>query len=673
MARIDEVVKEIDLKTLTDTVNALDKNDPNYTATYKGIVNTFLSKVINILDKESLEIRVGILDMLFNISPAFTRNIVASNNENIIRAQLVLESIKGISPSDIKDNIDVAKTAYSLYAFSSGLMSNKSSSITTHGYGICEILSKYLSKMDNDDINEMVGNDVLEFYKNIGEVDNLLFAKLQSVYVPSRGKFIKNLFTLPNIDDETLSDIFNNVFEKNAFLDSFDYSDIIESDPTLLQRVKGLYRKTKGDLFDFIINEDMYESEEEYEEAIDFFGDIASLNEGDEDGLKKFFMEISKRADRCPKLIEKLENEEFYNRYVIKDLNAEYENAVNKILSGNEKVSDYLIEEIGKSKVFIDNFDKILDCFAKSNDAEYQRSLIFPLTVALAEKQKEKYGLDFDVVSQSETLGIGTLGYYKHSDNVIYFNPFYMKYTEDVKNELANAFDTVIHEVRHARQYKEVEQDDHLSYDNLLMAMDFYLTDDSLSGYYKTNYAHLSYERDARACAYAETKELLKKYPDICEKVKPEDISKFELSDYIRKKEILSIEDYYGILDIFEEGVKIDLTCVKDDPDLHEYAKNKLLNYPVILQFYDYDEENNTLTRKNDEYFDKKLKELENEPDSLAKRETIYSIKAFRYAQKVSDYIHEHENLTSFDNPTNGYSDEVIEEVTNAVGKRPSR
>ena len=59
--------------------------------------------------------------------------------------------------------------------------------------------------------------------------------------------------------------------------------------------------------------------------------------------------------------------------------------------------------------------------------------------------------------------------------------------------------------------------------------------------------------------------------------------------------------------------------------------------------------------------------------DSLEKSELLYSIKAFRYAIKVGEFLQSKNYFFNANNSASEYSDEVIMEVENGVGKGPIR
>lgn len=671
MSRITEINDKLDIDDFVRKVESLDTNSPNLKKNYLSLLDEYAEKITNIIKDESIEIIVAILDAYFNFFPTIARRIVSSGNESIIRAQLVLENIKGISPITIKDNLKSAESMYTLYAMNFGLVSNKIKEMLENGQKIDGLLHEYLQGKDNKQIEEIVNNDTLEFYKNIKKVDGFMFPLSETRIIPLRTQYIMRLFKLENIDDETLSKIYNEVLLKNSVLENFDYSSIIEDDIMLITRVKGLYQKSPSFFFDSLADDRMIKSRKDYKELVELLNMIVKLNIDDKTGLIMFFREFTKREYKCPKLIQYFKKNGLYNDYFIDDFDKLYEDCVTKLLNGDINIDEYLIKDLGSSKAFKDNFEKLIDCFDKSNDTEYQRFLIIPLAVAYAEIRREKFNLDFTIETTSKVIGANTLGYYDDEENKLFYNPFYAKCVINVKDELACAFNTINHEVKHARQFKEINESSKLSFDNLIMAMDLYFRDDTLYSYYKTNYRHISYERDARACAYAETKELLRNHPDLTKNLKPENISDYPLSDFIRKRNILSISEYYGIITLFEQDCNLVLSNASDEESL-EYYKNKMFKYPVVKEFYDYDEANHRIVRKSEEYFNNKLQELDNKQDSIEKREAIFSINAFKYAIKVSDYLTDMGKMVDND-LNNEYSNDLIEEVINNVGSKPCK
>ena len=671
MSKTDEIIKKIALEDFSNQLSTLDSSDPNFQEKCNKMITDYSMKLINILEKEGIEIAVAVLDMLANSAPSLAMQVISSENEKIMRAQLVLENIKGYSATQIRNDLKAVKTYKGLLMIKS-FFSAKGT--TEYENKICEVLSKYLNTKNDSEVENMVDNDTIEFFTNLQEVDEIIFSLANMDATLDRTEFIKKLFTLKNMDSKTLSKIYKEVLLKNKYLDNFDYTDIIVEDISLLSSVEGLIRKCSEDLLDALADDETYENETDYKEMIERFREIVKLNEKDENSIKIFLNEIIKRKEQCPKLMSLLEKEDFYQKYKIGNIELEYEAAIHKLLSGDKEIEEYLIGGLGKNKVFQDNFEQLIDCFAKSENEEYQRLLITPLAIALAEIQKEKYDLDFEVKIISSSIETGTLGYYSKEDNVLFLNTYYIKNADNIKSELAETINTIFHEVTHAKQYREVESSTDLNYDNLLIAIDLYNMNQEFSDYYGTNYQHISMERDARACAYVETKTLLQNYPELTENLEPESITKYILSDYIRKENFFGTRSYYGIITRFENYINCELKANQSINDIESIKKIEELieKYPVILQFYDYDKINCELKRKPDEYFENKLKELESLPNSIDKTTQIYSIKAFRYAIKVGEYMNTLDISDSKDD-SDEYSDDIIKEVINNVGSRPNR
>ena len=237
----------------------------------------------------------------------------------------------------------------------------------------------------------------------------------------------------------------------------------------------------------------------------------------------------------------------------------------------------------------------------------------------------------------------------------------------------AEAIDTVFHETRHAIQYEEITTNSNFSYDDLIMAIDWLMTDLGGAAYYQNNYVEISYEMDAREIAYVETMKMFKQYPKIQEEYKKNYIEITNpLSKYMRKEEFLSLESYYGVIDNFLNMIN-GLLCdgTTKDQEYFDYIFKKIDRFPVFKEFFDIDREKRTVNPKPKSYFRDKITEAYGFTDPLKKREYAYSIQAFRYAKRLAEYLKDRVYEAPVVNEL--YNKEIVEEAISHVGKPPSR
>ena len=255
-----------------------------------------------------------------------------------------------------------------------------------------------------------------------------------------------------------------------------------------------------------------------------------------------------------------------------------------------------------------------------------------------------------------------TFGTYNDDKNIMYINPNVYGLFTDPKDAFAFCADTVFHETRHAVQFKTIKSSDEISYDNLLMAMDKILSLESL-GFYDVNYKRISFERDARDMAYVDTMTFFREYPEMQQLISQEEDENYSISDFIRYDSTLTL---MGIIDGFVKEVNDVLADYKDDEEILAIKINEIKQFPVIKQFFDFDEANLRIEPKSDEYFNSLLETL----DPLKDGEAIYSINTFIYSRKVSKYMKDHEIDMLINEPS---LDAVEGEVIDNVGKRPTR
>ena len=680
MTRIEELIESIDLSEAYKAVEKLDKNDPSFKVKKQEIVNKFRDKICNILNEENLEVRVAFLDYLFNMSPAFTNLIISRKDKNILDAQLVLERLSGIKPSLIKDEIK-ALTAASHIAIVNCSEKGIADATKKAEYktSILNVLHEYVSKMDNDELEDKVGEDTQTFADNLDKVDKAMFPITNYIQYPLRHTMICNIFVNEYMDYDVLSKVFNNVSLKNPNLAAIDYGKILEENVELLYNVKGIYRKCTSELFDLLCYEDM--AEDDFEDLSNIYKSIIDLNKEDDKGLRWFFKEVSSRLYKNEKLRNYLLEQDYFKEYGSIKIDSVYNECIDKFMNGNSDIDESLLEELGSYKGFINKFDELLDKFVSSDDKEFKRTLAVPLVVALIEKQRDKYDLDFKNVFTSAVLKSSRFGSYDNDSKVLYINPIFFKQYVDVDRGLVKAFDTVFHETRHAYQHKVIENNDSLSYDNLVMAIDSILKEEEqIIGYSKSNYEQLSTEKDARDKAYVDTMTLLRKYPELQKKLTEDNKNDYRLHKYIRRETFTTRDenqlveynndDYYGIVDHFYEFVQNSFIYCQNDEEL-EFTKNSFEKYPVINQFFEIDYDKRTVRYRTDEELRNKANSYKE--GSIERKDAEYSIKAFNYARKVGKYIKDNNSFIMKRDSNKHYDSNFIEEVINNVGKSPTR
>ena len=671
---LEEFFKYLGLKDFTDQFNKLDKNDPKIKEKIKEIFDNYYASLESKIEGNNISMGVAILDFFFIFNHKIALGLISRKNEKVLRAQLVLERIKGIKPRVIKDDLKLAKDSS---IFVNGFSLNaKDLEKQKYGDKILEILNSYLK--DKDNVDELQKKDLVEFYEGFSLVDNIIFSNTN--VQPSRILFINRLFDEEiDLSDELLSKVYNELIT-NPKISTFDYSSIIEEDSSLLKRVKGIYKKCNNYIFDCITDPSL--GEDAYEELVDLLREIVNLNKDDKEGLNWFFKEMKRRLINNKQLDDYLCEQDFLKEYLDFDINKIFDDDVNKLLNGDYNIDESIIEYLGKYKKFIDNFDKLLDSFVNSNDVNYKRKLLIPLTVALIEKQKEKFNLNFNNVFTTTVLDENTLGYYDNEDNVMYVNPNVLNSEVDPDEILICSFDTVFHETRHACQFRDIKKDDSFDFDNLIMAIDIYNRGGLFSNYYKENYTQISYERDAREVAYVDCMTIFRKYPDMQAKISNVNSQlNLSFSNYMRKENIIGEDNYYGIVGHFLEEVSHALLSIKEaedneterDIEYKEYLIKRLKSFPVFNQFFDFDEKELTFKIKSEEYFKRKIEEAQRMSDGLEKDIILYSINAFNYSIKVSEFLKNNEYYYGNGMVSDDYSDEVIKEVEDAIGKGPSR
>ena len=637
----EEFMKKIGLGELAEKISKLDQKSPTYNQDSVQLLETYSTQLASVLSGEDFSFIVSTFAIFSSDNPTVLYKLLQTNNPEFIKAQLVIEKLKGVTASDIKSKVV-----------------NKNGKNPIHS-----ILYNYLQGVADPDALQL--QSLISFYKDLGPVSGILFGTADFKSTLSRESIIKELFTNENIPDEVITEVYKKVLLNDPVASTYSFEELIMEDASLLQRIEGLYKECDSEFFDAIV------SLSAVEEVVNLLDDIAKLNKDDKSGLRLFFKKINDRLESDSPLKTLLEQQSFYKKYSI-NYDEVYDENLLKFLNEETDIDENVIESIGSYQGFIDNFDELLELYIYSNNNTYKDKLIIPLAVALIEQLKTKYGLDFEIAFSSESLSTQTFGYYSLESNTLFVNPYMLFSFKDNNTALIHAVDTVFHETRHARQFTILENSDSLDYTQLLWALDYYnYESDSIFGsYYQTNYEHISFEMDARAQAFVDTMSFFDDHPMLQSLVTNYYNSDYSLSNYMRKETFAGYDTYKGVVSIFVSNVNMVLDMAKQSNDqvLIKRYVDQIKQYPVIMQFFNYDEANMVISPKSREELKQMRSAIEAKPDSETKEIELYSIDAFLYALDVSDYLDSNQN--SLQETAEGYSDSVIKEVQNGLGTK---
>lgn len=657
MEKPKSLSEELKYPIFVDMVLKLDQEDENFEKENEHLFYEYARYIYQQIRNKPIEERVTVLYFFHNNLPLINNLMLQSKDESILRAMLVLEKLKNNNAMDIRDDVERVIFQNRLEQDALARKYNRRRN-PKQGENKYRRLSEYLNNKDPDTISKEMDEDLENFAKALPNIQDRLFSLYRDGTDISRNDIINNLFINTNISLETLNTVYSEVLLKSNYLKAFDYQLLLLESDDLMTKIKGLYRKCDSQIFSLF--EQLDRTDAEY-----YLESIVEINKDDENGLIWFFKELNKN-------IENQEFKDFINSKYSNYLNSEisYKEDVQKLLDRSKNINIDMLEEIGSSKEFVDNYYQLLDNFMTSNDKEYQSILLLPLAIGLIEIQKEKYGLDFKIVCTSKNITDTSFGSYDKDSKELYINPNVLKRFKNNKEALASTIDTVFHETRHAIQNKTLIESHEISYDNLLMAIDSVMCDNVFTSYYMENYAHISFERDARNLSYVDTMTFFDKYPEMQQYVKKEFNYNYVLSDFLRKDPFLDLENYNGIIDLFINEVNNNIEVLSDDERLIDDYLERVFRFPVVKEFFIINE-NKRIEARSDEYFDNKLRELESMEDTLEKKEAIYSIKSFRYAQEVGKYL---SSIIPADEYSSGiYSEKIIGEVIDNVGQKPSR
>ena len=665
MGNLEQLIETIDVIKFSDIMNSMDRNSPTYAKDFKEAMDNYVDKVVKLLENSSIEVVIGALDYFYTFFASIVPLILDKATEKIMRAELVIEKIKGYGVEALKDHIEATKNleAIRIMGFNTDKLSVRRRDTALV---ILNNVNRFLKDKDVKEWESIVEKDFLKFANNFNKVEKIIFDGRNTPFY-NKFDFITKIFLMDDADPKMLSEILKAMQNNVAFV-AFDYNSILMEKPYLINEVKGLYKKFPVDMIDL----EKCKTEEDFEELDASFKELCELNKDEEDGLRWFFLELTKVAVEVPSLLEHLNNQKYFQFYTYKSMTDLYEEAIDKIKKGSLDIDEKILEGLGTYDKFIDRFQEFFDLVVNSDD-EHIRKYGMPVLIALIEKLKKENGLDFKLIFTKDHLNNNNGGTYNHRENTLYVNQYALLGSYNSKEGLALAADVIFHEVMHAIQINELNSSKALSYDNLVMAIDLCVVELGGEVYSQYNYSQLSYEIDAREKAFVQTMNLFKPYPEIQELYKTTYIESVNpLVKYMRRNVFLDQESYFGIIENFVDLVNGLLTDGEyKDKVYFDYIFRIIDKYPVIKQFFEVDREKRRIYSKSKAYFEEKRKEAEKMDDCLEKREQLYSIEAFKYARRLGDYLKEF--LWDFDTHKPEYSKKITEEAIANVGEPPSR
>ena len=366
MDDINQFSNDIKYKELLDQIASMDKNDPDYNKNKTEMINSYVDELYSYLNSCSFERIVATLDYFNHCNPLITNKLLGKRNDVIIRAQLVLEALGGIETSLIKNEIDSAISIANFQALMTERKDTRRQILMAQLYeNKYRILNEAISSKTDAELSTQLIEDIKTFADNLSNVDMIMFSHDHRIL--QRSKIINSLFEFDYMSMDTLTNIFNDVLEKNPFLKAFDYNEIITSDRYYIKYIKGLYRKAGLEFFRIF---ELDFEPDDYEEIDELLSSVVKLNEDDEVGLRWFFDQINKYSTE--KTRNYLMDKDYYRKYINTDYNEVYEASLKKLLNGEKDIDSSIIESLGATKGFLENYDTLLEMFMKSDDKEYQ-------------------------------------------------------------------------------------------------------------------------------------------------------------------------------------------------------------------------------------------------------------------------------------------------------------
>ena len=642
---------------MTEMIN-IANNDPDNKDKIVETKNNFVDYLSGEVNNIPMEELITLLMTLSNMDSDLSNGLIATANEKVIRASLLIEFFNGIFPELIRDNPkEATQIAFQNAKESEG---TEEASYNYKKFIIkYEMLSQILSDMDVEKAKKTMMSDLVQFAKNFSNVDSYFFFDPFGNILSNKIRVINGMFCSPFVDIETLQKLYDEVLLKNEYLKTVSHDSILINGRNLDTKIKGLYRKCNKEYFEHYLFNTKSSSNNMLNLVSERIKKIIELNKDDEEGLLLFFGKINKYSSYEVK--NYLEQFDFYEKYNNDRLNELFDKTIDKLLNGDCDIDREVLESLGSYEGFLDRYDEMLELFYNSKDDYFKEVIMLPLIHGLIEKQNSKYGLNVEIEYRENKISYKNLGSYRSSSNTIFINPHLFKVFENKDSSFVDSVNTVFHEMRHALQHRMMNHCNSFDYNVLLMSMENIISSCD-KDYYRNNYRNVSFERDARDIAYVETMTFFKEKPNY-QAYLIEESKKKDIEDYVRLDQYKS---YSTIISYFSKKLEENLRFFSEMPEFLEFYINEIKKYPVIFKFFDIDFERGTVNYKSEEYFEEQLKSLENEPDSIRKRESIYAIKNFLYSIKIDK---EAKSL----NKKGETLESVEREVLENVGPRPSK
>ena len=604
--------------------------------------SSYISQLCIIFRTYPIEKIYAVIDFLRNNDYQLYFDLIKTHNPIVMRVVVLFKELNYISFQDIKYNkenaVDFEHTKLSLR----GVNASTGKRMMDVYFEEYKIISDYLQNYSDEAIRTTLLEDEVSFYKRLGNVADVLFFQddLKNERQNIIERLFQNRFLKEKLGNDTLTRIFNDVLLKNKRLDSFNYNNILcdyfgcEN----VRDIKGMFRKCNGDFF-YRFAKGFYVHDNPKKWMGEFLKGVVETNKGDEIGLALFFSQLNVYLSKSYKRY--LKRFDFYNYYSNIDIERIYSDAINKLIVG-ENIDPMIRDTIGLCDMFINKYNYFKDLFCKTDNPVIRENLITPLAVGLAEIERRKYDLEYHICLSNDVINNFTYGNYSKARDTMYLNPFLSRMITDKKLAYASISYTVFHEVKHARQMSIIGIDKPLNIDYLLMAIDCFLAD-IVPGYYKHEYARLSFEVDAENTAFNETMKFFEGYPEmqhyVMQSHNNQVISKKRsLSSKIIRSNPMESNETYNVYGIVELLIKCSNWYIKKEGFKNFY--NKFNDYPILSQFFEIDFSKEELVTRSKNYFDTLLKKYEKEPNQIQREDAIYAIKMFNFIINIENEMH---------------------------------
>ena len=218
-----------------DLINEI--NYSNYRERYKEILthgnnaksrefkSSYISHLIIMFQTYPIEKIYAAIDFLRNSDYQLYLDLIKTNNPIVMRVVVLLKDINYISFDTIKyQREDAVNWEYTILLSRGVSEETKRKKLDWYDEEY-QILSDYLKNFDDEYLRNTVDGDLVYFYKNIGNVSDVLF--FQDNEKNARENIIYRLFDLKDkLGNETVTRIYNDVLLKNERLDPFNYNEI---------------------------------------------------------------------------------------------------------------------------------------------------------------------------------------------------------------------------------------------------------------------------------------------------------------------------------------------------------------------------------------------------------------------------------------------------------------